>query len=377
MKRILTTHVGSLPRSEKLLSLLQVKNYENTSDKIELEKELANAVNNIVAKQVEVGIDFVSDGELSKPSYATYITDRLTGFSGEWKGHVAQDLRDYREFAKHLVEIGEVVPRASGACCQSEISPRDMDQLNRDIDNFRKAIINNKPNGQFLNAASPGVIAVFQKNEYYKNETAYIEAIANAMRPEYEAIVNAGFSLQLDCPDLAMGRHLAFADITDNDFLKIVKRNIDALNEATKTIDPEKMRMHLCWGNYPGPHHHDIPLKKILSEILRAKPKYLLLEGANPRHAHEYECFHDTKLPEDKVLVPGVIDSTSNYIEHPDLVAQRICNYANIVGRDRVMAGSDCGFATISEYPTVYPALAWEKMKSLVEGARIASKKLW
>lgn len=254
---------------------------------------------------------------------------------------------------------------------------QDLSILARDIDNLRRAVDAVSPPGAFINAASPGVIAVFQKNEYYPSEAEYIEAVAISMRVEYEAIVEAGFLLQIDSPDLAMGRHLAFADLSDDEFLKIAERNIEALNLAVANIPADKMRMHLCWGNYAGPHHRDIPLKRIIDVVLKARPAYLLLEGANPRHEHEWNVFNDVSLPDDKVLVPGVVDSTSNYIEHPELIAQRICRYANIVGRERVMAGSDCGFSTFRDYPTVYPEIAWAKLRSLVEGSAMATDYLW
>lgn len=242
---------------------------------------------------------------------------------------------------------------------------------------MKDAVAEAKPVGAFLNAASPGIVAIFQKNEFYPSEDTYIEAVAEAMRVEYEAIVNAGFQLQIDSPDLAMGCHFAFADQPHEVFLKVIDRNVAALNHALRNIPAEKVRMHLCWGNYEGPHNHDIPLEKIASRVLSAKPRYLLLEGANPRHAHEWAVFQTVKLPEDKVLVPGVIDSTSNFIEHPDVVADRILRYADVVGRDRVMAGSDCGFSTFSGYPTVFPDIAWRKLESMVEGARRATARLW
>jgi 5-methyltetrahydropteroyltriglutamate--homocysteine methyltransferase len=254
---------------------------------------------------------------------------------------------------------------------------RDLKALTRDLANFRQAVDDALPPGAFVNAASPGVIAVFQKNEYYPSDAEYIETIALAMRVEYEAIVAAGFMLQIDSPDLAMGRHLAFPDLSDDEFLKIAERNVEALNLAVANIPAAKMRMHLCWGNYAGPHHRDISLRRIIDVVLKARPAYLLLEGANPRHGHEWNVFEEVGLPDDKVLVPGVVDSTSNYIEHPELVAQRICRYANLVGRERVMAGSDCGFSTFREYPTVHPDIAWAKLRSLVEGSAIATEFLW
>ncbi|MDH3510810.1 MAG: cobalamin-independent methionine synthase II family protein [Gammaproteobacteria bacterium] len=375
--QILTTHVGSLPRPESLLTLMHPDPDEMPIDSERLQQALADAVQEIVSRQVETGISLISDGEMSKPSYATYITERLTGFSGEFRGHAAQDLLDYRDFARRQVEIGAVVPNAGGACCRGEVSVKSLGGLQADLARFRAAVELRQPPGAFMNAASPGVIAMFQKNEYYPDDETYIEAVAMAMRHEFEAIVDAGFVLQIDCPDLAMGRHLAFMNLSEAQFLKIVRRNIEALNLAVENIPASKMRMHVCWGNYPGPHHRDIPLAKIIGTILDAKPAYLLLEGANPRHEHEWRVFEEFSLPDDKVLVPGVVDSTSNYIEHPDLVAERICRYADVIGRERVMAGTDCGFSTFRDYPTVHPDIAWAKLESLVEGAYRATERLW
>ncbi len=374
--RVYTTHVGSLPRPESLLAVMRPES-RNAEEGQAFAGALGEAVQTIVKRQASIGLDVVSDGEMSKPDYASYVTERLSGFEGHFTGHKAQDLRDYQGLARRLIEIGAVVPAAGGACCRGPVAMQDLSILARDIDNLRRAVDAVSPPGAFINAASPGVIAVFQKNEYYPSEAEYIEAVAISMRVEYEAIVEAGFLLQIDSPDLAMGRHLAFADLSDDEFLKIAERNIEALNLAVANIPADKMRMHLCWGNYAGPHHRDIPLKRIIDVVLKARPAYLLLEGANPRHEHEWNVFDDVGLPDDKVLVPGVVDSTSNYIEHPELIAQRICRYANIVGRERVMAGSDCGFSTFRDYPTVYPEIAWAKLRSLVEGSAMATDYLW
>ena len=374
--RVYTTHVGSLPRPESLLAVMRPES-GNAEGGRAFAGALGDTVQAIVERQVAIGLDVVSDGEMSKPDYASYVTERLSGFEGHFTGHKAQDLRDYQGLARRLIEIGAVVPAAGGACCRGPVAMQDLSVLARDIDNLRRAVDAVSPPGAFINAASPGVIAVFQKNEYYPSEAEYIEAVAISMRVEYEAIVEAGFLLQIDSPDLAMGRHLAFADLSDAEFLKIAERNIEALNLAVANIPADKMRMHLCWGNYAGPHHRDIPLKRIIDVVLKARPAYLLLEGANPRHEHEWNVFDDVGLPDDKVLVPGVVDSTSNYIEHPELIAQRICRYANIVGRERVMAGSDCGFSTFRDYPTVYPEIAWAKLRSLVEGSAMATDYLW
>lgn len=375
--RILTTHVGSLPRPESLLAIMHDQAEGRPFDPAALDAELERSVKEVVRHQVDLGIDLVSDGEFSKPSYATYVSDRLNGFGGTGKIMTPADLKEFRNFSAHLVKIGGIVPRGVGSCCQGPVSVKDTTALETDLRIMKDAVAEAKPVGAFLNAASPGIVAIFQKNEFYPSEDTYIEAVAEAMRVEYEAIVNAGFQLQIDSPDLAMGCHFAFADQPHEVFLKVIDRNVAALNHALRNIPAEKVRMHLCWGNYEGPHNHDIPLEKIASRVLSAKPRYLLLEGANPRHAHEWAVFQTVKLPEDKVLVPGVIDSTSNFIEHPDVVADRILRYADVVGRDRVMAGSDCGFSTFSGYPTVFPDIAWRKLESMVEGARRATARLW
>ena len=375
--RIYTTHVGSLPRPRQLLELMRKRAQGEVVVEEALQTLLRESVRDAVARQAAAGIDYVSDGELSKPSYATYVSERLSGFGREWKGSSAADLKAFPEFAQHLIEIGGVVPKAGGACCIGPVAPNDSRDLRDDLTNLRSAVDSVRPVGAFMNAASPGVVAVFQKNEFYSSEDAYVEAVAEALRPEYEAIVAAGFALQLDSPDLAMSRHLIYARLDEADFRKIVARNVGALNYATRNIPAEKMRMHICWGNYAGPHHFDIPWSRIASEVLRAKPRVLLLEAANPRHAHEWSVFETLRIPDEKILCPGVIDSTSNYIEHPELVAQRLIQYARVVGRERVMAGSDCGFSTFSGFPTVYPDIVWKKMEAMVEGARLASKVLW
>ncbi|MGE3251387.1 MAG: cobalamin-independent methionine synthase II family protein [Hyphomonadaceae bacterium] len=373
---IRTTHVGSLPRPQPLLDMMHAKAGGASVDREALDAVLSEAVRAVVARQVEIGIDSVSDGEFSKPSYATYVVERLTGFGGESSGFAAGDLRAYPEYAKHLIAIGGVVPRGGGACCQGPVGVKDTSGLEQDIANMRAASDAAKPAGAFLNAASPGVVAVFQRNEFYPSEDAYIEAVGEGLRPEYEAIVAAGFDLQIDAPDLAMSRHLVYQRLDEDDFLRILTRNVDALNHATRNIPAERLRMHICWGNYAGPHHLDIPFERIAAHVFRARPQTFLIEGANPRHGHEWAVFETNPPPEDKIICPGVIDSTSNYVEHPQLVAQRIQQYVNVLGRDRVMAGSDCGFSTFSGYPTVFPDIVWRKLESLVEGARIASAKL-
>ncbi len=375
--RILTTHVGSLPRPDELRNMLMRREAGEAIDETAFDASVRNAVAEIARKQVEAGIDVVSDGEMSKISYATYVKDRYDGFGGEGKRRGAQDLMDYRDFARYLVEIGGTIPSASGPCCQGPITLRDPEPLTKDLANFRAAITAVPPAEAFLNAASPGVVSVFLDNEHYPSHDAYLEALAAALQDEYRAITDAGFLLQIDCPDLAMGRHLKHADKSIAEFRDIAARHIEVLNAATADIAPDRMRLHLCWGNYEGPHHHDVPLAEIIDIVLSARPMAISVEGANPRHEHEWEVFAETALPDDKVLLPGIIDSTSNFIEHPRVVAQRIQRYANVVGRERVIASSDCGFATFAGYPNVFPDIVWAKLGALVEGAEIASKELW
>jgi len=375
--RILTTHVGSLPRPESLRETLMAREAGEAPDQAAFDAAVRTAVADVVRRQVETGIDVVSDGEMSKISYATYVKDRYAGFGGEGRRKGAADLMDYREFARHLVKIGGTIPSASGPVCLGPITPKDKAPLLADLANFKAAIAATPPLEAFMNAASPGVVSVFLENRHYPNHEAYLEALAAVLKEEYEAIVGAGFLLQIDCPDLAMGRHLAFADKSEDEFRRLAAQHIEVLNAATAGIAPEAMRLHLCWGNYEGPHHHDIGLGRIVDIVVGARPMALSIEGSNPRHEHEWEVFAETPLPDDKVLLPGVIDSTSNFIEHPRLVAQRIERYAGVVGRERVIASADCGFATFAGYPNVFPDIAWAKLAALVEGAGIASRKLW
>jgi 5-methyltetrahydropteroyltriglutamate--homocysteine methyltransferase len=375
--RILTTHVGSLPRPEALREQLMARESGQTIDGQAFEAAVAEAVAAVVQRQVELGIDVVSDGEMSKISYATYVKDRYDGFGGEGEYRAAKDLLDYREFARYLVKIGGTVPSVSGPVCQAPITLRDHAPLVRDLANFRAAIAAHPPTEAFMTAASPGVVSVFLGNEHYPSQQAYLEALAAVLKDEYQAIVDAGFLLQIDAPDLAMGRHLVHGDATIEEFREVAAEHVEVLNAATAEIAPDRMRLHLCWGNYEGPHHHDVPLARIIDIVLQARPMAISVEASNPRHEHEWEVFEETPLPDDKVLLPGVLDSTSNFIEHPRLVAQRLRNYANLVGRERVIASTDCGFATFAGYPNVFPDIAWAKLEALVEGAEIASKSLW
>ena len=358
MNRILTTHVGSLPRSQRVT---------------------ADAVRTVVARQVEAGIDLVSDGEQSKISYATYIKDRITGFDGDSPRRTPQDLEAFPSFLKRLASSGGS-PQYRRPRCVGPIAPKTLAPLTADIEHMLAAIAatgSSAPTGTFMNAASPGVIALFQPNEYYPSHETYLNALAEAMRPEYEAIVAAGFILQLDCPDLGLGRHMMFKDKTESEYIRLAHQHVDALNTALRNIPAERVRMHICWGNYEGPHHCDVPMEVVLPIALRAKPQALLFESSNPRHAHEWTVFRDSKIPDDKILVPGVLDSVTNFIEHPLLVAERIERFANIVGRDRVIAGTDCGFSTFAGFGNVDAEIVYAKLRALADGAAIASKRLW
>ena len=377
--RILTTHVGSLPRAQAVVDLLAKKECGADYDRTEFDVTMAGAVRDVVARQRTSGIDVVSDGEQSKPSYATYIKDRLTGFSGHGKSLRGADLDDFPQFFSRLMTRRTGAVRLARPCCTGPVAARDRAPLDADLGRFRAALDFAVFDEAFMNAASPGVIAVFQPDAYYHSRERYLEALSQAMREEYEAIVAAGFILQIDCPDLALGRHLAFKHESDASFLKQAELQIEALNAALTNIPSECMRMHLCWGNYEGPHHHDIPLEKLFGVVMKAKPQALLFEAANPRHAHEWAVFAARKreIPDHKILIPGVLSSTSNYIEHPEWIAQRICTFADIVGRERVMAGSDCGFSTFAGDGLVDPDICYAKFQSMAAGAALASERLW
>ena len=337
---------------------------------------IAQAVSDVVRRQVESGVDVVSDGEMSKISYATYIKDRLTGFAGDTPREPGQDLVEFPRILKRLADLGATA-KYTRPRCVGEIRVKNSQPLQADVANMKAAIAAAAPSEGFLNAASPGVIALFQPNDYYKTQDEYLEAVAEAMRTEYEAIVGAGLLLQIDAPDLAMGRHTMYRDRSVADFLDRAALHIDVLNHALRSIPSDRIRMHVCWGNYEGPHHYDVPLEQLWPILARAKVQGLLIEGANPRHAHEWAVFRSHKLPDDKVLIPGVISSTTNYVEHPLLVAERIGRYADLVGRERVIAGSDCGFGTFAGFGPVDPDVAFLKLRALADGARIASDRLW
>jgi 5-methyltetrahydropteroyltriglutamate--homocysteine methyltransferase len=374
--RILTTHVGSLPRPQEVVDFLFAQDRGEPYDAAEFDRAIRSGVLDALRSQVEAGVDVVSDGEMGKISYATYIRHRLTGFEGDSARPTPQDLEDFPGYRDQLVKAGASA-KYQRPVCKGPITVKDLEPLKQDVARMKDALAQVKATEGFMNAVSPGTIAVFQPNEYYPSHAAYMEALADAMRSEYETIVNSGLLLQVDCPDLAMGRHSRFRDMTDDEFLRAAAVQVEALNHALANVPPDRVRMHVCWGNYQGPHTHDLPLAKILPVVLKAKPMALLLEGANPRHEHEWEIWATQKLPDDKVLIPGIIASSQNYIEHPELVSQRIIRYANLVGRERVMAGSDCGFGTFAGFGPVFPAFCWLKLGALAEGAKLASAKLW
>ncbi len=374
--RILTTHVGSLPRGPAVVDMLMRKERGDPFDPAEFARTMREAVDEHVRRQVSTGIDVVSDGETSKISYATYIKDRLSGFGGDNERLIAQDLKDYPDFRSRMAVFAgkQTFKRES---CIGPIKVIERESLAADLRNLRAAAQKHSPHDAFMNSASPGVVSAFQPNKYYPTHEAYLEAIAAAMREEYEAIVAAGFVLQVDCPDLAMARHTGFQDLSEAEFLARAEHQVEALNEALRNVPAASLRMHLCWGNYEGPHHHDIALEKVLPIVLKAKPAAILFEAANPRHAHEWAVWRDARIPDDKILVPGLLTSTSNYVEHPELIAQRICQFADIVGRERVMAGTDCGFGTFAGIGKMDAGISWLKLASLAEGAERASQRLW
>lgn len=374
--RILTTHVGSLPRSQEVVDVLMARENGEEKDPAKFESVVSAAVREVVKKQQEVGIDIVSDGELSKIGYATYIKDRLSGFDGHQARKPALDLQPFPEYQEKLALMAGK-QSFKRMCCTGPVEVTTTEPLTFDLANFRSAVEGAKVTQAFMNSASPGVVSAFQPNEYYPNISEYLEAISKAMKAEYEAIVDAGFLLQVDCPDLAMARHTGFQDLSEKEFLQQAELQVEALNAALENIPADKLRMHVCWGNYEGPHTHDIDLRKIMNIVLKAKPSAILFEASNPRHAHEWQIWKETKLPENKVLVPGVVDSTSNYVDHPELVAQRIRHFTDIVGRERVIAGTDCGFATFAGVGKVDSQIVWHKLASLVEGAKLASKQLY
>ncbi|MGB5131913.1 MAG: cobalamin-independent methionine synthase II family protein [Steroidobacteraceae bacterium] len=376
--RILTTHTGSLPRPDMLVQLMFEKEEGRAVDAKLLADRVRNSVREIVEHQHAVGIDVVSDGEMSKLSYATYVTERLTGFGGISNPPKLSDILEHPNVASHYFnDPGVKLLNKNRPACNGPVTPRGGPEAANDIANFKQALAGVQVEDAFLTAASPGVVSMFLGNTFYKTEEEFLWAVAEAMKPEYEAIVRAGFVLQLDCPDLAMTRHREFADRPVEEFRAYARRHIEVLNAATANIPADRMRVHLCWGNYPGPHHRDVPLEQIIDLILALRPQGLSFEASNSRHAHEWKVFEKVRLPEGKVLIPGVIESMSNRIEHPELVAQRLVRFAKLVGRENVIGGSDCGFGTFVGVALVEPEIAWAKLESLAEGARLASKELW
>ena len=376
-ERILTTHTGSLPRPDDLIALMWAREEGKPSDAALLALRISEATREVVAQQARTGLDIIDDGEFSKTSYTNYIKDRLSGFEGpDSQSFATTDARDYPGYASRL-PANPARARTRMPSCNGPIAVKDPDAVVRDIANLKQALRGARYEDGFMTAVSPGQVARFQQNRYYPSHEAYIWAIAEAMKVEYRAITDAGFVLQLDCPDLASGRTSQFPDSTLEEFRAIVALHVEVLNWATAEIDPDRMRMHLCWGNYAGPHTRDIPLRDIIDIVLTARPAAISFEGANPRHAHEWNIWKEIPLPAGKVLIPGVIDSCTNYVEHPEFVAQRITQYAKLVGRENVIAGVDCGFGTFVGSATVDPEIAWVKLGSLVEGAKLASRDLW
>ena len=377
MSRILTTHVGSLPRSQDVVDFIFARENNKKYDTNEFDLCMKRNVLETAEKQRKAGIDIVSDGETSKISYATYVKDRYSGFSGDSPRNPPGDLKLFPGFLKRLAEDGGT-PQYARPMCTGEVKSKGQGELQKDIFNLKAAMNHHGIDRGFMNAASPGVISLFLQNDYYPSRDAYLAALADAMRDEYETIVASGLDLQLDCPDLALSRHMLFSDLSDSEFIKIAESHMEALNHALINIPEEKVRIHICWGNYEGPHCCDIDMTTVFATLMKAKARYTLFETSNPRHAHEWTVFRDRKneIPDNKILVPGVVDTTTNFIEHPELVAERIGKFVNIVGKDRVIAGSDCGFGTFAGFGAVDPDIAFAKLKTLSEGAEIANKRL-
>ena len=375
MQKINTTHVGSLPRSNELSDLLFKKDKKEKIDLVNFDSVVKKDVKRIVKKQIDLGIDFISDGEMSKISYATYVKDRIDGFSGESDRKAPKDLDDFPTFKERIARTGGT-PTYTRPCCTHELKIKDTLSLSKDINNFKEALKENSHNKAFMNAASPGVISAFLPNKFYKNDDEYLNALSNLMKLEYEEIVSDGIYLQLDCPDLALARHMTFKDLSEEDFLKRAEKQIEFLNQSIENIPQSNIRMHICWGNYEGPHSHDISLEKILPLILKANVGTYLLESSNPRHAHEWQAFEGIKLPQDKIIAPGVIDSTTNFIEHPEVVKNRLIQFSKVIDKSQLMAGTDCGFSTFAGFGNVDENIVYKKLESLVIGTELANKVL-
>ena len=373
MDKIKTTHVGSLPRSNELSELLFKKDKKEKIDLVKFDKIVKKDVEKIVKKQIELGIDIVSDGEMSKISYATYVKDRIDGFSGESERKAPKDLDDFPSFKERIARTGGT-PTYTRPCCTNKLKIKDRTSLAKDIENFKNAITANNHKEAFMNAASPGVISAFLPNKFYKNDDEYLENLSNVMKSEYEEIVSNDIYLQLDCPDLALARHMTFKDLSEQEFLKKAEKQVEYLNHAIKNIDKSKIRMHICWGNYEGPHIHDISLSKIMPIVLKANVETILIESSNPRHSHEWQVFEDIKLPNDKMIAPGVIDSTTNFVEHPEVIKNRLIKFSKVINKDQIIAGTDCGFSTFAGFGNVDESIVYKKLESLVRGAELASK---
>ena len=372
MSRILTTHVGSLPRTQDVVDFIFARERGQAYDLAAFDACMSAAVAETVRKQVAAGVDIVSDGETSKISYATYVKDRYTGFDGDSPRNAPADLKLFPSFLKRLADEGGT-PQYARPMCVGDVRSKGQGELEKDIANLKAAMTTHGAKRGFMNAASPGVISLFLQNAHYKTREAYLAALADAMKTEYETIVAAGLDLQLDCPDLALSRHMLFTDLSDDEFVKVAQSHVEALNHALSDIPADKVRIHICWGNYEGPHVCDIPMGKVFDTLMSAKAQYLLFETSNPRHGHEWTTFRDRKadIPADKILVPGVLDTTTNFVEHPELVRQRIERFTEIVGHDRVIAGSDCGFGTFAGYGAVDPEIAFAKLAAMAEGAAL------
>ena len=377
MTKILTSHVGSLPRTQDVVDFIFARENGENYDQAAFDNCMSSACNETVRRQVEAGIDIVSDGETSKISYATYVKDRYTGFSGDSPRNAPADLKQFPSFLERLANSGGT-PQYARPMCTGEVTSKGQGELQADIDNLKAGMAAHGATRGFMNAASPGVISLFLQNQHYATREAYLAALADAMKEEYETIVGAGLDLQLDCPDLALSRHMLFADLSDDEFVKIAAMHVEALNHALRDMDPARVRVHICWGNYEGPHVCDIDMDKVFSTLMNTRARYVLFETSNPRHAHEWTVFRDraSEIPDDKVLVPGVVDTTTNFVEHPELVAQRIARFVDIVGAERVIAGSDCGFGTFAGFGAVDPDIAYSKLATLAEGAALASARL-
>lgn len=374
MSKILTTHVGSLPRTQEVVDFIFAREHKTPYDPVAFDACMSAAVAETVRKQVAAGIDIVSDGETSKISYATYVKDRYTGFDGDSPRNAPADLKMFPGYLQRLAKDGGT-PKYARPMCVGEVRSKGQGELEKDIANLKTAMAHHGVDRGFMNAASPGVISLFLQNDFYPTREAYLAALADAMKAEYETIVAAGLDLQLDCPDLALSRHMLFNDLSDDDFVKIADMHVEALNHALQNVPQDRVRVHICWGNYEGPHCCDIAMDKVFSTLMSTKSRYVLFETSNPRHAHEWTVFRDreNEIPDDKILVPGVVDTTTNFVEHPQLVAQRIERFTDIVGMDRVIAGSDCGFGTFAGFGAVDPDIAYAKLKALSEGGALVT----